>query len=79
MKKLFLLSLIIFPLNLLAVEKTKEEKVAKYIIQNIQKQSVITSESMVDITPLETFKMIEDAFNKLNKIIKETIHLCNND
>ena len=23
---------------------------------------------MVDITPLETFQMIEDAFNKLNKI-----------
>ena len=40
MKKLFLLSLIIFPLNLLAVEKTKEEKVAKYIIENIQKDYV---------------------------------------
>ena len=39
-----------------------------YIIQNVQKQSVITSESMVDITPLETFQMLEDAFNKLNKI-----------
>ena len=40
MKKLFLLSLLIFPLNLLAVEKTKEEKVAKYIIENIQKDYV---------------------------------------
>ena len=40
MKKLFLLSLLIFPLNLHAVEKTKEEKVAKYIIENIQKDYV---------------------------------------
>ena len=40
MKKLFLLSLIIFPLNLLAVEKTKEEKVAKYIIENIKRDYV---------------------------------------
>ena len=40
MKKLFLLILLIYPLNLLAVEKTKEEKVAKYIIENIQKDYV---------------------------------------
>ena len=40
MKKLFLLSLLIFPLNLLAIEKTKEEKVAKYIIENIQKDYI---------------------------------------
>ena len=40
MKRLFLLSLLIFPLNLLAIEKTKEEKVAKYIIENIQKDYV---------------------------------------
>jgi len=40
MKKLFLLSLLIFPLNLHAVEKTKEEKVAKYIIENIQKDYI---------------------------------------
>ena len=40
MKKLFLLILLIYPLNLLAIEKTKEEKVAKYIIENIQKDYV---------------------------------------
>ena len=40
MKKLFLLILLIYPLNLLALEKTKEEKVAKYIIENIQKDYV---------------------------------------
>ena len=40
MKRLLLLSLLILPLNLLAIEKTKEEKVAKYIIENIQKDYV---------------------------------------
>ena len=40
MKRLFLLSLLILPLNLLAVEKTKEEKVAKYIIENIKRDYV---------------------------------------
>ena len=40
MKKLFLLTLLIYPLDLLAVEKTKEEKVAKYILENIQKDYV---------------------------------------
>ena len=40
MKRLFLLSLLIFPLNLMALEKIKEEKVAKYIIENIQKDYV---------------------------------------
>ena len=40
MKKILLLTLLIYPLNLLAVEKTKEEKVAKYIIENIQKDYV---------------------------------------
>ena len=40
MKKLFLLILLIYPLNILALEKTKEEKVAKYIIENIQKDYI---------------------------------------
>jgi hypothetical protein len=40
MKKLLLIILLIYPLNLLALEKTKEEKVAKYIIENIQKDYV---------------------------------------
>ena len=40
MKKIFLLSLLIYPLSLFALEKTKEEKVAKYIIENIQKDYV---------------------------------------
>ena len=40
MKKIFLLSLLIYPLSLFSVEKTKEEKVAKYILENIQKDYV---------------------------------------
>ena len=40
MKKLFLIILIIAPLNVISAEKTKEEKVAKYVLENIQKDYV---------------------------------------
>ena len=40
MKKILLIIFLFYPLNLAAVEKTKEEKVAKYIIENIQKDYV---------------------------------------
>ena len=40
MKKLILLIIILYPLSANSLEKTKEEKVAKYIIQNIQKDYV---------------------------------------
>ena len=40
MKKLLYLSIIFYPLSLFSVEKTKEEKVAKYIIENIQKDYI---------------------------------------
>ena len=40
MKKILLFALLTYPFNLLAVEKTKKEKVAKYIIENIQKDYV---------------------------------------
>ena len=40
MKKLILLIIILYPLSTNSLEKTKEEKVAKYIIQNIQKDYV---------------------------------------
>tara|TARA_B100000965_G_C19124097_1_gene554519 strand:- start:118 stop:549 length:432 start_codon:yes stop_codon:yes gene_type:complete len=40
MKKLLYLIFIIYPFTLLSVEKTKEEKVAKFIIENIQKDYV---------------------------------------
>ena len=40
MKKILYLIIISYPLILFAAEKTKEEKVAKYIIENIQKDYV---------------------------------------
>ncbi len=40
MKKIIYLIVILYPFSLFSVEKTKEEKVAKYIIQNIQKDYV---------------------------------------
>ena len=43
MKKLILLLIILYPFSLHSLEKTKEEKVAKYIIQNIQKDYVTFS------------------------------------
>jgi DNA-directed RNA polymerase II subunit RPB1 len=52
----------------------KEEKVVRvpvafsYIINNIVGQQSINSNSLVDITPLEAFEMIEDAFKQLEQI-----------
>ena len=40
MRKILLIIFLSSPLNLFAVEKTKEEKVAKYILENIQKDYV---------------------------------------
>jgi hypothetical protein len=40
MKKFIYISFLFWPLVLSAIEKTKEEKVAKYIIENIQKDYV---------------------------------------
>ena len=40
MKKLIYIIILFYPIALLSVEKTKEEKVAKYIIENIQKDYV---------------------------------------
>ena len=40
MKKVLLIIFLFFPLHLFAVEKTKEEKVAKYVLENIQKDYV---------------------------------------
>ena len=52
----------------------KDEQVVRvpvafaYIINNIIGQQSINQNSLVDITPLEAFEMIEDAFAKLEKI-----------
>jgi len=40
----------------------------QYIIGNIQGQCSITSTSLVDITPYEAFKMIEETYSKLEQI-----------
>ena len=40
MKKILYLIVILYPWSVSAIEKTKEEKVAKYIIENIQKDYV---------------------------------------
>ena len=40
MKKILLIIFLFLPPHLLAVEKTKEEKVAKYVLENIQKDYV---------------------------------------
>ena len=40
MKKFLYIGIIFYPLSLFSVEKTKEEKVSKYIIENIQKDYV---------------------------------------
>ena len=40
MKKILYLIIIFYPLSVSAIEKTKEEKVAKYIIENIQRDYI---------------------------------------
>jgi DNA-directed RNA polymerase II subunit RPB1 len=39
-----------------------------YIINNVQGQTNITKSSLVDITPLEAFQLIEECYDNLNKI-----------
>jgi DNA-directed RNA polymerase beta' subunit len=57
------------------VFNNKSEKVVRvpvafhYIIQNIMGQQGINPNSLVDITMLETFNIIEDTFSKLEKIV----------
>ena len=43
----------------------------KYIINNIQHQCNLSGNSLVDISPLETFKLLESTINKLNQL-----HYC---
>jgi len=39
-----------------------------YIISNVQGQQMINANSLVDITPLEAYKIIDDGFERLTKI-----------
>ena len=58
MKKLILIIIILYPLSANSLEKTKEEKVAKYIIQNIQKDYV---------TCYSFYKVGAEVFKKIKK------------
>ena len=58
MKKIILLLIILYPFSVHSLEKTKEEKVAKYIIQNIQKDYV---------TCYSFYKVGAEVFKKANK------------
>ena len=57
MKKLILLFIILYPFSVNSLEKTKEEKVAKYVLENIQK----------DYTSCYAFyKIANESFKKAN-------------
>ena len=58
MKKILLVILLSLPLNLFAVEKTKEEKVAKYVLENIQKDYM---------TCYSFYKIAAESFKKAGK------------
>ena len=64
MKKLLFVIFLFLTLNLFAVEKTKEEKVAKYVLENIQKDYVAC---------YSFYKIAAESFKKAgkeNKIIE---------
>ena len=58
MKKVLLIIFLFSPLNLFAVEKTKEEKVAKYVLENIQKDYVVC---------YSFYKVAAESFKKAGK------------
>ena len=58
MKKIFLIILFIYPLNLSADEKVKEAKVAKYVMENIQKDYV---------NCYSFYKVVAESFKKTGK------------
>ena len=63
MKKLLLIIFLLIPFNAISAEKTKEEKVAKYVLENIQKDYVACY-SFYKITA-ESFKKQE----KINRLL----------
>ena len=58
MKKILLIIFLFIPLQLFAVEKTKEEKVAKYVLENIQKDYV---------TCYSFYKIAAESFKRAGK------------
>ena len=67
MKKILYLIIIFYPLSLSAIEKTKEEKVAKYIIENIQKDYVACY-SFYKVAA-ESFKKAGILYKKINNYV----------
>ena len=64
MKKIFIFILLLFPVVAISAEKTKEEKVAKYVLENIQKDYVAC---------YSFYKIAAESFKKAgkqNQIIK---------
>ena len=58
MRKILLIIFLFSPLNLFAVEKTKEEKVAKFVLENIQKDYVAC---------YSIYKIAAESFKKAGK------------
>jgi hypothetical protein len=58
MKKIILIIFLIFPVNLLSDEKAKDAKIAKYVMENIQKDYV---------SCYSFYKVAAESFKKLGK------------
>ena len=58
MRKIIYLIVLLYPFSLNSIEKTKEEKVAKYVIENIQKDYV---------NCYSFYKVSAESFKKLGK------------
>ena len=58
MKKIIYIIILIYPFSLNSLEKTKEEKVAKYVIENIQKDYV---------SCYSFYKVSAESFKKIGK------------
>ena len=58
MKKIIIIIILLYPFSLNSLEKTKEEKVAKYVIENIQKDYV---------SCYSFYKVSAESFKKIGK------------
>ena len=71
MKKLTIILIILFPLTLLANESVKEKKIAKYVMENIQKDYVNCLISLKKVAKLEP-----TSFDVLCKILCLERQIC---
>ena len=73
MKKIIYIIILLYPFSLNSLEKTKEEKVAKYVIENIQKDYIAC---------YSFYKVSAESFKKAGReknIIEGTYEENNND